>query len=116
MSFPKPIRYTIYCHTHTESGRRYIGLTKLTMMKRWNSHIYTANHVKNGKLAATGHFPNAIRKYGKDAFSHEVLEVCSTLEEANCFAATLQGIEWDIKEVTLSQAIAEEEAAARFGA
>ena len=40
----------------------------------------------------------------------------ATLEEANCFAATLQGIEWDIKEVTLSQAIAEEEAAARAGA
>ena len=40
----------------------------------------------------------------------------SILEEANCFAGTLQGIEWDIKEVALSQALAEEEAAARDGA
>ena len=40
----------------------------------------------------------------------------SILEEANCFAGILQGVEWDIKEVTLSQALAEEEAAARVGA
>ena len=40
----------------------------------------------------------------------------SILEEANCFAGILQGVEWDIKEVTLSQANAEEEAAARAGA
>ena len=31
----------------------------------------------------------------------------SILEEANCFAGTLQGIEWDVKEVTLLQALAE---------
>lgn len=53
------------------------------MMKRWNSHVYTANRIKDGKAAVTSHFPNAIRKYGKDAFSHEVLETCGTLEEAN---------------------------------
>ena len=40
----------------------------------------------------------------------------STLEEANCFAENFQGVEWDIKEVTLSQALAEEEAAAKVGA
>ena len=40
----------------------------------------------------------------------------STLEEANCFAGTFLSIEWDIKEVTLSQALAEEEAAAKVGA
>ena len=40
----------------------------------------------------------------------------STLEEANCFAGTFQVNEWDIKEVTLEQANAEEEAAAKAGA
>ena len=29
------------------------------------------------------HFPNAIRKYGKDAFTHRVLEICNSVEEAN---------------------------------
>lgn len=72
--------WTVYCHTHTESGRRYVGVTKKTMMQRWNQHVYTAT-----RLAEKGwsHFANAIRRYGKDAFSHEVLEVCSSLEEAN---------------------------------
>lgn len=70
----------IYCHTHTDSGRRYIGLTKKTMMQRWNQHV-----AKSKSLRGKGcfYFWNAIRKYGKDAFSHEVLEVCETLEEAN---------------------------------
>ncbi len=34
---------------------------------------------KNGRW----HFPNAVRKYGKDAFSHHVLETCYSLGEAN---------------------------------
>ncbi len=73
-------RWTIYCHIHSETGRRYIGLTKLTMMKRWNQHVRNARY-KPGK--GCHHFWNAIRKYGKEAFSHEVLEVCHTLEVAN---------------------------------
>lgn len=76
----KQISWTIYCHTHTESSRRYIGLTKKTMMFRWNQHLQNAK-AKRGKGCA--HFWAAIRKYGKNAFSHEVLQVCDTLEEAN---------------------------------
>ena len=74
------LRWIIYCHTHTDSGRRYIGLTKLTMMKRWNQHVANANR-KTGKGCLR--FWNAIRKYGKDAFSHQILEICSSIEEAN---------------------------------
>ena len=73
------IRWTIYCHTHIKSGRHYIGLTKMGMTVRWNRHVYSALHSKDGRW----HFPNAIRKYGKEAFSHEVLEICNTLEEGN---------------------------------
>ena len=73
-------RWILYCHTHTESGRRYIGLTKLTMLKRWNQHLNNASK-KRGK--GCHHFWNAIRKYGPQAFSHEVLEVCTSLEVAN---------------------------------
>ncbi len=80
MDSAKPARYTIYCHIHIESGRRYVGLTKLTMLKRWNQHVYNAI-AKRGRGCA--HFWAAIRLYGKDAFSHEVLEVCHDLESAN---------------------------------
>ena len=71
--------WTIYCHTHIESGRRYVGQTSQTMEKRWKNHICAAKSSKNGRW----YFPNAIRKYGKDAFSHRVLEVCDSLEKAN---------------------------------
>ncbi len=71
--------WTVYCHTHVESGRRYVGITKRTMWQRWSQHCAQAKSSKGGRW----HFPNAIRKYGKDAFSHQILEVCASLEEAN---------------------------------
>ena len=79
MEQAKPTRYTIYCHTHIESGRRYVGMTKRTTAWRWNRHVYAAN----GKVKGWSHFANAIRMYGKNAFAHEVLEICDTLNEAN---------------------------------
>jgi hypothetical protein len=74
------IKWTIYRHIHNESGRSYIGLTKKTMLQRWNSHVVNAKS-KRGKGCT--YFWNAIRKYGSEAFSHEVLQICSSLEEAN---------------------------------
>jgi hypothetical protein len=71
--------WTVYCHTHIESQRKYIGLTSQTMEKRWKKHVYAAKSSKGGRW----HFPNAIRKYGKDAFESKVLGVYDTLEEAN---------------------------------
>ncbi len=75
---PSP-RWTIYCHTHTESGRRYVGLTRFRWQRRWSQHCSKSIHAINPK----NYFYNAIRKYGKEAFSHEVLEICHSLEVAN---------------------------------
>ena len=72
--------WTIYCHIHTESGRRYIGLTKVSMMRRWNQHVLKS---RTCTTKAKIYFCNAIRKYGKDAFSHKVLEVCHHIDDAN---------------------------------
>lgn len=77
--------WTIYCHTHTESGRRYIGLTQYTMMHRWNQHCAQAKNAKNNR----SHFVSAIRKYGKKAFSHEILAQSWDLEGANITEETL---------------------------
>lgn len=73
-------RFTIYRHIHDESGRSYIGLTQKTMMHRWNQHCAQSAAFKG---VGRSHFANAIRTYGKNAFSHEILEVCNSLEEAN---------------------------------
>jgi group I intron endonuclease len=75
-----PKRWVIYCHTHIASGRRYIGFTSKSMSRRWHEHIQNSKH-KTGK--GCHHFWNAIRKYGKEAFTHRVLETCASLEEAN---------------------------------
>jgi len=48
-------------------------------MARWNGHVNLAKR-SNGKRS---HFAAAIRLHGKDAFSHEVLEVCCDLQVAN---------------------------------
>jgi len=72
-------RWTVYCHTLISDGRRYIGLTSKTMLARWNGHVNLAKR-SNGRRS---HFAAAIRKYGKDAFSHEILEVCEDLDVAN---------------------------------
>jgi len=72
-------RWTVYCHIHVETGRRYVGLTVKTMLARWNQHVYMARYSKGGRW----HFPNAIRKYGPEAFTHEVLEVCHDIQVAN---------------------------------
>jgi len=78
-------RWILYCHTHIESGRRYIGLTCKTMMARWNGHLDLAKR-SNGLRS---HFIAAIRKYGKEAFSHEVLAMSWDLEGANATEETL---------------------------
>jgi hypothetical protein len=52
------------------------------MLKRWNRHVYNALHPNKSKHNGRSHFASAIRKYGKDAFAHEVLEVCNLLEAA----------------------------------
>src|ERR1022692_2861177 len=71
--------WTIYCHTLVSDGRRYVGQTKNSWQRRWRSHVVAALRAVDGY----GHFANAIRKHGSEAFSHEVLEVCSTQQVAD---------------------------------
>jgi hypothetical protein len=72
--------WTIYCHVHAESGRRYVGLTTRTWQRRWSQHVSQSERLSR---KGWSHFANAIRKHGKEAFKHEVLETCVTLEAAN---------------------------------
>jgi group I intron endonuclease len=71
---------TIYKHTNRavvngkENGMVYIGQTSKTMMKRWN---------KGNGYYTNKHFHAAIKKYGKENFSHEVITFCGTQETAD---------------------------------
>lgn len=65
--------YYVYCHTLISDGRKYIGITKQSLNNRWRNGL--------GYKGST-HFSNAISKYGWNSFSHEILRICKTKEEA----------------------------------
>ena len=71
--------FIIYCHTHIASGKRYVGQTQAGLERRWDDHVRHASTLKMSHIV----FSRAIRKYGPDAFSHEVLQECVSRDEAN---------------------------------
>lgn len=68
--------YCVYRHTSTISNKSYIGYTVSGIMKRWYSHIRDVNQ------GSKTHFCNAIRKYGKKSWIHEVLYKTDNKEDA----------------------------------
>jgi group I intron endonuclease len=68
----------IYKFTHLESGRCYIGQTVQNPNRRRLEHISGSRYSKK-----TYHFHNALKKYGIDAFSFEVIAVATTIDELN---------------------------------
>lgn len=66
--------FVIYVHTNLINGKKYVGMTEKTMMERWAVHIKDSRS-RIGKKSYCRYFHSAIRKYGEDAFAHEVLEV-----------------------------------------
>lgn len=64
--------YIIYCHTFP-NGKKYIGLTKTTLKKRW----------KNGNGYKTCHLmQRAVSKYGWDNVQHDILGTAETKDVA----------------------------------
>lgn len=69
---PEDKKFCVYRHT-SPSGKVYIGITCQNPIRRWaHGHGYRKNQ----------YFTNAIRKYGWDAFTHEILFDGLTKEEA----------------------------------
>lgn len=72
--------YKLYQITNTVNGKSYIGITKLSIIERWNTHISNSRKPK---------YPlhHAIAKYGSISFTITLLEenkdrkVISSLEE-----------------------------------
>lgn len=67
----------IYLVTNTENGKRYVGVTRYTVAKRWGEHRTGAATGRRGALYA------AMRKYGEAAFTVEQVASCLTLGDAN---------------------------------
>ncbi len=60
------------------SAKCYVGMTKLKLSDRWDAHCTRAFHAGRKNHP----FCRAIRKYGKAAFSKEVLEQVADIDEA----------------------------------
>lgn len=71
--------FTIYCHTHIDSGRKYVGQTCRSLEDRWGSHVRSVGTDACRDLP----FARAIAKYGPNSFTHETLEVVDTQHQAN---------------------------------
>ena len=59
----------IYKITNTINGKVYIGQTIQSVTKRWYDHVSQAK-----TTTKPGHFQRAILKYGRDAFTVEIVE------------------------------------------
>lgn len=68
----------IYKFTHIASGRCYIGQTVQNPNQRRLEHISDSKYTTKEY-----HFHNAIRKYGIDSFSFDVIAEANSLEELN---------------------------------
>lgn len=68
----------IYKWTHIESGKCYIGQSIQEPNRRRLEHICDSRD-----SAKTYHFHNALKKYGVDAFTWEVIDTTESIEELN---------------------------------
>lgn len=67
--------YDVYKITNKVNNKVYIGITSKGISARWKEHLYSAEHGCPFKLH------NAIRKYGRENFSVELLDFCNSWEE-----------------------------------
>lgn len=66
----------IYKITNIQNNKVYIGQTIRPVQDRFNRHLNNALH-----NVIDTHFARAIRKYGKDSFSWEIIDTANTQEE-----------------------------------
>ena len=66
----------IYKITNIQNNKVYIGQTIRSVQDRFNRHLNDALH-----NVINTHFARAIRKYGKDNFSWEIIDTANTQEE-----------------------------------
>lgn len=65
------MRFEVYLH-RSPSGKGYVGISKHGMRYRWLQHI---RDLKKGRDTP---FHMAIKKYGPESFTHELLDVCTS--------------------------------------
>lgn len=72
--------FLIYVITNIKNGKKYVGKTKRSVLRRWNDHIRQAKRTPSEERT---YFYNSIVKYGKEGFFFEVLDFANSVEELN---------------------------------
>lgn len=104
----------VYLITNVVNGKRYVGLTRYPLAKRWGEHKACAAAGKRTTLY------RAIRKYGPESFSLEQIASCLSLKSATAVErAVIQAFEPEYNmtnggEFTLGKRVLSAEAAERI--
>lgn len=69
------LSYEVYKITNKVNGKIYIGITNKGAGNRFKQHLYETEHGSQFKIH------RALRKYGKDNFSLEIIDFCNNAEE-----------------------------------
>jgi len=65
----------VYIVRNRDNGKIYVGQTTQGLDRRWRSHV------EHSRGKSTGHLQRAIRKYGAEGFSIEILHTAMSQEE-----------------------------------
>lgn len=71
--------FEVYCITNKVNGKLYVGVTTKGYKNRFANHV----RYSRGSRGSCRALYNAMRKYGQDAFSVELIDTASSFEEMN---------------------------------
>jgi len=68
----------VYMATNIVNGKRYIGITRVGLIRRRRTHVNNAKAIRHHRSS----FYSAIRKYGPEAFLFKEILACSSYKDA----------------------------------
>lgn len=72
----------VYLITNKVNGRRYVGITTLTLEERWKKHVASSRCPKSRTYKQMS-VVKAIAKHGPKNFKKKIIEKCSTADAMN---------------------------------